>query len=216
MMALFEKTFPAFLASELEEQQHDVENALFAAAVQQGTLRGGTADDAHAAETPALAALRDEREALAEEHNRLAIEAFGLERYSMAAEALAHAIEIDPTNPAFYGNRSLALQRAERYEEALADAESCLRLDAQYVAGYERKGRALLGLDEHAAALAAFKRGLVLEPEHDGLQEGAREAHEASTRQRMQIMHAGNEAIGGLPAQAGGASKGQGQHGRLR
>lgn len=217
MLALFEKTFPAFLASELEEQQHDVENALFAAAVQQGTLRGGPTDDgAQAAESPAQAAMREEREALAEEHNRLAVEAFGLERYSMAAEALAHAIEIDPRNPAFYGNRSLALQRTEQYVEALADAESCLRLDARYVAGYERKGRALLGLAEHAAALAAFKRGLVLDPEHEGMQEGAREADEASTRQRMDIMHAGSEAIGGLPAHRAGAGASKGEPGRLR
>ena len=33
-----------------------------------------------------------------------------------------HAISLDPCNPAFYGNRSLALERAARFEEALVDA----------------------------------------------------------------------------------------------
>ena len=42
------------------------------------------------------------------------------------------------------------------------DAESCLRCDAAYAPGYERKGRALLGLGEAAAALAAFERGMLL------------------------------------------------------
>lgn len=124
----------------------------------------------------------------------------------MAAEALGHAIALDPRNPAFYGNRSLALQRAGRHEEALVDAESCLRCDAAYAAGYERKGRALLGLEEPQAALAAFQRGLVLEAEHAGLREGAREAERAVERQRMEIMQAGSEAVGGLPPGAAAAT----------
>ena len=114
-----------------------------------------------------------------------------------------HAISLDPCNPAFYGNRSLALERAARCEEALVDAESCLRCDPAYAAGYERKGRALLGLGEAAAALAAFERGRLLAAEGAGLRDGAAEAQRALERRRMEIMQAGSEAVGGL----GGAAR---------
>ena len=43
MMALFEKTFPAFLAQEMEEQQMQAENELFSARGRQGRARGGSA-----------------------------------------------------------------------------------------------------------------------------------------------------------------------------
>ena len=42
MMALFEKTFPAFLAQEMEEQQMQAENELFRHAVAKGALGGGS------------------------------------------------------------------------------------------------------------------------------------------------------------------------------
>ena len=112
MLALFEKTFPAFLADELQEQQLAAENQLFAAAVAKGTLRTGAAARPAAAAAAATATAaaaaaeakvvpaavaeahslaQKEARSLAEEHNALAIEAYGLEQYGMAAEALGHA-----------------------------------------------------------------------------------------------------------------------------
>ena len=41
------------------------------------------------------------------------------------------------------------------FTKALADAESCVRCDPTYAPGYERKGRALLGLREFKGAEAA-------------------------------------------------------------
>ena len=91
-------------------------------------------------------------------------------------EALSGAIRLDPNNAAFYGNRSLAREHAGQCEEALEDAESALRCDPAYVAGYERKGRALLGLEAYAEAEAAFRRGLVLDADHAGCADGRDEA----------------------------------------
>ena len=53
-------------------------------------------------------------------------------RYEEAAACLSEAISLDPTNPAFYGNRSLARERAGEFEQALHDAESCIRCDPTY------------------------------------------------------------------------------------
>ena len=72
-----DKTFPAFLAEELQEQQHAAENALFADAMR--TASASASASASAATSAAAATSASaEFEALAEEHNALAIEAFGL------------------------------------------------------------------------------------------------------------------------------------------
>ena len=183
----------------MQEQQLAAENQLFAHAVEQETISRRAA----AAHDPADP--DPERVALAEEFNAAGIEAFGEGRFGVAAEKLSGAIRMDPSNPAFYGNRSLALERGERFEQALDDAESCLRCDPTYAKGYERKGRALLGLGEYAAAEAAFQRGLILQPGDAGLEDGLLEAGHAATRHKLEIVRRGNEVLGLDPADLMGA-----------
>ena len=186
MMALFEKTFPAFLANEMQEQQLQVENALFAQAVAKETLpNGGGARPAVSAEVEEAAAAC----------NAEGVAAFGEGRYGAAADAISRAIALDPANPVFYGNRSLAREKAGRHEEALDDAESCLRADATYVAGYERKGRALLGLKLYAEAQAAAERGRILDPDHVGLGELALEAGRAAVEAKINLVRVGRDVI---------------------
>ena len=55
-----------------------------------------------------------------------------------------------------YGNRSLSYIRAQRYHEALADAEKCIELAPQWPKGYWRRGMALLGLKQTLQAIQAF------------------------------------------------------------
>ncbi|KAL1515382.1 hypothetical protein AB1Y20_002010 [Prymnesium parvum] len=209
MMALFEKTFPAFLANELEEQQLDAENELFALALRQNKLPA------------AAAAVEEERRELAEEFNAAAIDAFERGRYQAAAEALGEAIALDPSNAAFYGNRSLAYERAARYEEALADAESCVRCDPTYAPGYERKARALLGCADYKGAEAACRRGLLVDAEHAGLQRAFEEARAAAAAHKLEIVRAGSDVLGLSPedylgGRAAGVKHGDGAVGLLQ
>ena len=69
---------------------------------------------------------------LAEEFNATAIAAFGEGRYNAAADALGEAIALDPSNAAFYGNRSLALGKAGKFDAALTVSESCVRCDVRW------------------------------------------------------------------------------------
>ena len=54
------------------------------------------------------------------------------------------------------GNRSLAYIKAQRYHEAIADAERCIELAPQWPKGYWRLGMALLGLKQTLQAIQAF------------------------------------------------------------
>ncbi|KAL3902917.1 MAG: hypothetical protein SGPRY_011874 [Prymnesium sp.] len=197
MMALFEKTFPAFLANEMEEQQLHVENELFARALRQNRISPTAHEDNPGSQDVGI----DEKSRLlAEEFNAEAIKAFEQGRYRVAADALTEAISLDPNNAAFYGNRSLAHERGDRFEEALADAERCICCDPTYAPGYERKGRALLGLRDFKGAVAACRRGIIVDSEHAGLQSAFEEAQRAAAAHKLDIVRTGSDVLGLSPA----------------
>ena len=63
------------------------------------------------------------------------------------------------------------------------------------VPAYERKARALLSLDRLAEAVAAVRRGLVLDPEHEALLELEERAARDAAAARLDIVRAGKEQI---------------------
>ena len=66
------------------------------------------------------------------------------------SEGLAHA----PAHVVLRNNRSAALQRLGRAEEALVDAGACLRIDPGFYKGWLRSGEALLLMGRRATAPA--------------------------------------------------------------
>ncbi len=59
-----------------------------------------------------------------------------------------------------YSNRSAAHAAGREYEEALADAEQCIRLAPEWGKGYARKGAALHGLNRWEDAVKAYEAGV--------------------------------------------------------
>ena len=57
-----------------------------------------------------------------------------------------------------YGNRSLAYSRAQRYDEALYDAQKTIELAPSWPKGYWRLGTAFLGLKQTTQAIEAFAK----------------------------------------------------------
>lgn len=197
MLALFEKTFPAFLAQEMAETQLQAEDELFAHAVARDAL-------------PAQQQQRQRQRAGAQPHsspgadvettvealNAEAVGAFNEGRHLAAADALTRAIALDPTNASLYGNRSLAHERRGALDDALADSERSLRCDPTYVAAYERKARALLGLGRAAEAHAAARRGRVLDADHAALADLEGQARRAADAAKLDLVRRGKDALG--------------------
>ena len=74
------------------------------------------------------------------------------------------AIQINNKNHLLFYNRSLALEKAEKYEEALEDAENIINVLQQFWAeGYFRLGQLLIYYDFHDA-LRICEEGLQLDP----------------------------------------------------
>ncbi|NWR97394.1 PPP5 phosphatase, partial [Motacilla alba] len=77
--------------------------------------------------------------------------------YENAVKLYSSAIELNPSNAIYYGNRSLAYLRTECYGYALADATRALQLDAKYVKGYYRRAASNMALGKFKAALRDYE-----------------------------------------------------------
>ena len=74
--------------------------------------------------------------------------------YDDAVAAFTRAIELDATNHVLHSNRSAANAGAERWSDALRDAERTIELKSDWGKGYGRKGAAL---HRSAPACAALR-----------------------------------------------------------
>eukprot|EP00409_Alexandrium_fundyense_P002355 CAMPEP_0185903958 /NCGR_PEP_ID=MMETSP0196C-20130402/3248_1 /TAXON_ID=2932 /ORGANISM="Alexandrium fundyense, Strain CCMP1719" /LENGTH=100 /DNA_ID=CAMNT_0028623133 /DNA_START=90 /DNA_END=388 /DNA_ORIENTATION=+ len=95
----------------------------------------------------------------AEEYKKRGNDAFKERKWDEAIKQYNKAIALDPTNAAYYSNRSGAWSSKSNHESALADANKCLSQDPQFVKGYARKGKALFDMDEWDQAEVAYKEG---------------------------------------------------------
>uniref|UniRef100_A0A8B9MKU6 Uncharacterized protein n=1 Tax=Accipiter nisus TaxID=211598 RepID=A0A8B9MKU6_9AVES len=77
--------------------------------------------------------------------------------YENAVKYYSSAIELNPTNAIYYGNRSLAYLRTECYGYALADATRAVELDKKYIKGYYRRAASNMALGKFKAALRDYE-----------------------------------------------------------
>ncbi|XP_061769836.1 uncharacterized protein LOC133560856 [Nerophis ophidion] len=84
-------------------------------------------------------------------------------QFDAAVQNFTKAIQYNPTEYKFYGNRSFCFEKLMKYEKALADAEVSLDLCPGWIKGVFRKGRALAGLKRHEEAARAFQEVLHLD-----------------------------------------------------
>ena len=81
----------------------------------------------------------EEAEKAKEEGNK----AFAKGNFALAAESFTLAINLDPNNHVYYANRSAALLKMGKLEDALDDADRAIKLNRFYAKAHYRKGQAL-------------------------------------------------------------------------
>ncbi|KAI3943392.1 hypothetical protein MKW92_040923 [Papaver armeniacum] len=101
---------------------------------------------------------------MAEEAKAKGNAAFSSGNFTEAIKFFTQAIELAPTNHVLYSNRSAAYASLHQYTEALTDAEK-LRL-----------GAAQIGLGNFDEAISAYKKGLEIDPNNEGLKSGLSDA----------------------------------------
>ena len=71
--------------------------------------------------------------------------AFKNKEYIKAIDYYTAAIKETPTDHTIFGNRAAAFQNIKEYENALEDADECIKLNPEWGKGYLRKAQALHG-----------------------------------------------------------------------
>ena len=73
-------------------------------------------------------------------------EHFKNQEYEKAIELYSEAIELNPTEPTFYTNRSIAYFRTEAYGYALEDANKSIQLNPNFFKGHYRRAATNMAL----------------------------------------------------------------------
>jgi len=120
---------------------------------------------------------------MADAAKELGTKAFQAGNYSEAIQHYTKAIELGPTH-VLYSNRSAAYCGLQKYDEALTDATKCIEMKADWGKGYGRKGAALHGLGRFDAAIAAYEKGLDVEPGLAMLTKGLDDAKREAARDK--------------------------------
>ncbi|KAH8607165.1 putative Tetratricopeptide repeat TPR repeat [Trypanosoma vivax] len=97
---------------------------------------------------------------------------FSSGRYTEAIDLFSQAINLDPSNHVLFSNRSACFAALHKYSEALKDAEQCVSLKPDWAKGYVRHGAALHGLRRLDEAVAAYKKGLSIDPSNTACNDG--------------------------------------------
>jgi tetratricopeptide (TPR) repeat protein len=83
-------------------------------------------------------------------------------RYDAAAEWIGKAIKLDATNPAWFSNLGLALERSGRFEESLASHNKALELKPDRAEAFNNRGNALRALGRIDEALSSYDQAVAL------------------------------------------------------
>merc|ERR1712224_1146479 len=115
--------------------------------------------------------------------------AFQAKRFAEAAEHYTKALAEDPFDHVFYSNRSACYAEEQKFEEALRDADRCVKLSPQFVKGYSRQALAFYSLGRYPEAEAAAQAGLAIDPANvplnDMLKQAQVETKETPEVQRL-------------------------------
>eukprot|EP00298_Acanthocystis_sp_HF-20_P030166 c9245_g1_i1.p1 GENE.c9245_g1_i1~~c9245_g1_i1.p1 ORF type:complete len:311 (+),score=113.75 c9245_g1_i1:69-1001(+) len=87
--------------------------------------------------------------------------------YFKAAACYTKAIKLDPSNHVLYSNRAAAFLKMENPKDvkALADADKCIELSANWAKGHFRRAQALVSLNRFDEAKDEVKKCMTLDPE---------------------------------------------------
>eukprot|EP01116_Phalansterium_solitarium_P009554 TRINITY_DN23760_c0_g1_i1.p1 TRINITY_DN23760_c0_g1~~TRINITY_DN23760_c0_g1_i1.p1 ORF type:complete len:177 (-),score=4.41 TRINITY_DN23760_c0_g1_i1:167-697(-) len=92
---------------------------------------------------------------------------FKIGHYAQAITCYSQALKLNASDETCYCNRSAALLKLARYEDALQDANKCIELKPSWAKGHYRAGTALVGLRKTQDAIRCLETALSLDPANE-------------------------------------------------
>lgn len=90
--------------------------------------------------------------------NESANQLFLKNEYQKALELYNKAVESEPNNHLYIGNRAMCHLKLENFGLAIEDASKAVELDPKYVKGYYRRASAYFALAKYDKAMVDFKK----------------------------------------------------------
>jgi stress-induced-phosphoprotein 1 len=116
----------------------------------------------------------------------LGTKAFTAKDFNTAIEHFTAAIKEAPHDHTLYSNRSACYFNLGKSSSALTDAEKCIEIKGDWDKGHQRRAMALQQMGKFDEAIAAYERGLQLNPDNaqikQGLEQARREKAAAETQ----------------------------------
>lgn len=111
--------------------------------------------------------------------------AFSAGNYQEALNYFSKGIQLDSQNHVLFSNRSGCYAALHEYNDALMDADKCIRLKPDWVKGYVRRGAALHGMRRYREATEAYEAGLMLDASNQGCQQGLKDVKMAADAEKQ-------------------------------
>eukprot|EP00616_Rhizochromulina_sp_CCMP1243_P018820 CAMPEP_0118974498 /NCGR_PEP_ID=MMETSP1173-20130426/12108_1 /TAXON_ID=1034831 /ORGANISM="Rhizochromulina marina cf, Strain CCMP1243" /LENGTH=320 /DNA_ID=CAMNT_0006924249 /DNA_START=14 /DNA_END=976 /DNA_ORIENTATION=- len=118
---------------------------------------------------------------------------FKAKDYRGAIEFYTQAIELDPTQHAYYSNRSACYAGLDQWEQAAEDGASCIRVNKSFIKGYFRLATAQEKMDQLRGAGETLTMGLAVEPRNKDLLSMKARIDDGIRRQKSSTLQAAAE-----------------------
>eukprot|EP00440_Ansanella_granifera_P018475 gb/GFBE01020064.1/.p1 GENE.gb/GFBE01020064.1/~~gb/GFBE01020064.1/.p1 ORF type:complete len:439 (+),score=124.72 gb/GFBE01020064.1/:1-1317(+) len=137
-----------------------------------------------------LDGMREEKEGEETQANKLKTQGnhfFSFGCYGQAAMMYSEALDLKPQSTVLLNNRAMAYLKQGMTEEALADADRSIEIDAsvENIKAFWRRAQALLDLERDEEAEQAANAGIALQANNGHLNRVRKKAREAATMRRL-------------------------------
>lgn len=106
--------------------------------------------------------------------------AFAAKDFQKAIDLFTKAIDVSESpNHVLFSNRSACHASLRDFDDALKDAEECVKINPSWAKGYTRKAAALHGLGDLIGASDAYEQALKLDPNNAQAQSGLKSVQDA-------------------------------------
>lgn len=91
--------------------------------------------------------------------------------YTKAIENYTQAINLNPMDPTYYGNRAACYFGMKKYDKCIEDCNNALDIDSKFTKAWMRKGRSLLYLGQFDEAKKCLQKAKEIEPSNSTLKQ---------------------------------------------
>jgi len=107
--------------------------------------------------------------------------------YTEAVTLYTKAIELDPPNHIYFSNRSASYYGLRLWDQALADANKCVDLKADWSKGYFRRAVVFMEIRKFDEAVTNFQKALDYDPSNVDIRARFEEAREMKKKNKPRV-----------------------------